>query len=412
MLGVDQNADESGRLIFEAVQPLFRRSSSTAPVSHDADDVTRCVAVQAYRPLLDDPKGFGLLRELLTDGDTTARRYALGVLTCREQKPASSVPGYAAAQRALKKLVPALIAASYDEDVNVRTKAIAETQGFEDGHPEIIDRYVAMIGSDDFAEVYDLSGILFDLAPEHRQLIGERHLKFYVDNIEGFRARRTQGDTNARIGNYFAGAMDLLFAAIESGVKSRQIDEALFETLNDSRANVSDRAQAAYLLSVHFDHSSRLTTDLIELLTSDSPQLEQKCETVGHRFNNDFGPGTQHYLSLRAALFEALGNVGPGAKAAIPVLNSYLNPKSVLRAENRSVNRSEHEAMARAIEALGKIGMNSESIPVLEQFLNWPSLKSVQPDLNKLASETLRQIPLEELQRLRDGAENASPPQN
>lgn len=412
VLGVDQNGDEAGRLIFEAVQSLFRLSSSTAPLSRDADDVTRYIAVQSYRPLLDDPKGLGLLRELLTDGDTTARRYALGVLTCREQKPASSAPGYAAAQRALKKLAPALIAASYDEDVNVRTTAIAETQGFEDLHPEIIDRYVAMIDSDDFGQVYDLSGILFDLAPAHRPLIGKRHLKFYVDNIEGFRARRAEGERNTLIGNCYSGGLDLLTTAIECGVRSPQIDEALFETLNDSRADVNDRAQAAYLLAVRSDKSVELTDVLIELLTSDSPQLEQKCETEGHRFNPEFGPGTQRYLSLRAMLFEALGNVGPGAKAAIPVLNSYLNPKSVLGAENRSVNRAEHETMARAIEAIGKIGMNADSIPALERFLNWPSLKSVQPDLNKLASKTLRLIPPEELQSLRDGAEKASPPQN
>lgn len=415
VLGVNANADEAGGLIFDTVKSLFRQSSKTAQRHTGAvEDCTRYMAVQAFRPLLDDPAGVELLREFLAEGDTAARRYALCILACREVKSASSAPGYASAQRALADMVPALVAASHDEDVTVRTSAISLTQSFEEGHPEVIARYVEMIGSEDFAEFYDISGILFDLAPEHRQLIGERHLKFYVDNIEAFRARRAQGERNALLGNYFASASDLLFAAIEAGVKSDQITDALFEILNDSRADVSDRAQAAYLLAVHSDKSAQVVPVLIELLQSDVPQLDAKCSIQGNRFNDDFGPSTQHYLSWRAAIFDTLGKLGSAAKDATPTVNSFLKSYYLRYVTSKfgtnPIDRTGLESAANAITALSQIGLNAESIPILQDFQPWPSFVNYKPDLAPLASRLLRSIPEEELKRLRgEGAEKALP---
>lgn len=406
ILGVDSNATEAGRLIFEAVQPLFRHSSKTAPFtfpqpSGTAEDVTRYMAVQAYRPLLDDPKGVELLREFLTEGATAARRYALCVLNCREERPSSSAPGYAAAQRANAQLVPALIDASHDEDVSVRTSAIGQTQGFEAEHPEVIDRYVEMISSEDFAEFYDISGILFDLAPEHRPLIGQRHLRFYLDNIEAFRSRRAAGEGHAIIGDYSVGAMHLLFAAIECRSESPKITEALFETLNDTRTSVNERALAIYLLVRHVDQSDLLVPALITLLRSASPQLDEKCNFKGHRFNHEFGPATVTYTTFRSAIFEALGNLGPKAQDAIPVLNEFLNPNPKARNVNIKLTIAEHEAQAKALQALSKIGLTADSIPAIERFVNWPEFRSAKPDLAPLASRILRNIPEKELKRLR-----------
>jgi hypothetical protein len=414
ILGVDAKADEAGRLIFETVKSLFRQSSKLEPRSFPnpsgtAEDATRYLAVQAYRPLLDDPAGVELLREFLTEGDTAARRFALCVLDCREVKPSSDAPGYAAAQRALRNLVPALIAASFDEDVTVRTRAISETQSFENNHPEVIGRYVELIGSDDFGVVYDLSGILFDLAPEHRKLIGERHLKFYVDNIDGFRERRSQGERNATIGNYYASAMDLLFAAIESGVKSDQITDALFEYLNDPQADVSDRAQASYLLAVHTGEAAQVVPVLVDLLRNDTPLLDKACSIAGHRFSNDFGPPTLHYLTFRAAIFDILGHIGSAAKIAVPEINSFLNPNPTLKNRIIKVTLSDHEALATGIQALSRIGLTAEAIAAIERFHNWPVTRSQFPDLAPLAAEILRSIPKEELERLRGEDPDKSP---
>jgi hypothetical protein len=403
------NADEAGRLIYNAVKPLFRLSSKVAPHTFPApsgtiEDVMRYRAVRAYRPLLDDRDGVDLLREFLTEGDTAARHYALCVLTCREVKPSTEAPGYAAAQRAIPDPVPALVAASYDEDATVRTGAISYTQGFEEGHPEIVSRYVELIGSDDFGDVYDISGILFDLAPEHRQLIGERHLKFYVDNIEAFRTRRSQGERNALVGDYFTSAIDLLFAAIESGVKSDQITDALSEYLNDPQSDVSDRAQAAYLLAVHTGKAAQVVPVLVNLLRNGTPLLDQRYSIAGHRFSNDFGQPTQHYLTFRAAIFDILRQIGSVAKEAIPAINSYLNPNPTLNIELRTQTPGDHEALATGIQALARIGLTAESIPALERFRNWPMTRSAKPDLATLATQTLSSIPEEELKRLK--AEN------
>ncbi len=415
VLGVDANAEEAGRLIFDAVKSLFRHSSKVVPPSFKessgtAEDRMRYPAVQAYRPLLDDQNGVNLLREFLTEGDTAARRYALCVLDCREVKPSTDAPGYAAAQRALRNLVPALVAASFDEDVTVRTRAISQTQGFERNHPEVIDRYVELISSDDFAVVYDLSGILFDLAPEHRQTIGERHLKFYVDNIEAFRARRSQGERNALVGDYYTGAMDLLFAALESGLKSAQITDALFEYLNDPQANVSDRAQAAYLLAVHTTESAKVVPVLVDLLQNGTPLLEERCSIAGHRFSNDFGPPTQHYLTFRAAIFDILRQMGSVAKEAIPTINSFLNPNPASKNRILKVSLNDHEALATGLQALSSIGLTAESIPALERFRNWPVTRSQYPDLATLAVEILRSISEEELERLRSESPDKAQP--
>ncbi|MFT5322954.1 MAG: serine/threonine protein kinase [Planctomycetaceae bacterium] len=415
VLGVDANADEAGRLIFDAVKSLFRHSSKLAPhtfptPSGTADDVMRYRAVQAYRPLLDDQNGVNLLREFLTEGDTAARRYALCVLDCREVKPSSAAPGYAAAQRALRGLVPALVAASFDEDVTVRTRAISQTQSFERNHPEIIDRYVELISSDDFAVVYDLSGILFDLSPEHRKLIGERHLKFYVDNLEAFRTRRSQGERNALVGDYYSGAMDLLFAAIESGVKSDQITDALFEYLNDPQANVNDRAQAAYLLANHSAKAAQLVPMLIDLLQDDTPLLDKKCSIEGHRFNDDFGPPTLHYLNFRAAIFDILRQIGSAAKDAIPEINSFLNPNPASKNRILKVSLNDHEALATGLQALSSIGLTAESIPALERFRDWPVTRAAKPDLALLAAQILHSIPVDQLERLRGESPDKAPP--
>lgn len=415
VLGVDANADQAGRLIYDAVKSLFRHSSKLAPhtfptPSGTAEDVMRYRAVQAYRPLLDDQNGVNLLREFLTEGDTAARRYALCVLDCREVKPSSDAPGYAAAQRALRNLVPALVAASFDEDATVRTRAISQTQGFERGHPEVIDRYVDLMGSDDFAVVYDLSGILFDLSPKHRKLIGERHLRFYVDNIDGFRERRSEGERNALIGeSYYASAMDLLFAAIEAGVKSDQITDALFEYVNDQQADVNDRAQAAYLLSVHSTKSAQVVPVLVDLLQNETPLLDKKCSIDGHRFSSDFGPQTQHYLTFRAAIFDILGHIGSAAMIAIPEINSFLDPSPASKFEIRKISLNDHEALATGLQALSRIGLTAESIPAVERFRDWPIARSTKPDLAPLAAQVLRSVPKEELERLRGEVPDKTP---
>ena len=415
VLGVNTNADEAGRLIFDTVKSLFRQSSKLAARSFPnpsgtAEDFTRYLAVQAYRPLLDDPAGVELLREFLTEGGTASRRYALCVLDCDEVKPSNSAPGYASAQRALADLVPALLAASYDDDVSVRTRVITQTQRFAKGYPEIITRCVEMIGSNVFKESHDISTILFRLAPEHHQLIGERHLKFYVDNAEAFQVMGS-GPYKAMytyLGREHVEATHLLSAAVEGGVRSDRLAESLFGILNDSQCSVDYRARAAYLLAVHLDTSARLVPNLIDILQSDTPYLGSHCSTSGPVFSGDFRAGTQGYESFRAAIFDILGKIGPDAKEAIPVLNSFLNPNPELKSRTIKVVKAEHQAMGKAIEALSRIGMNAESIPALEQYLKWPTSRSIKPDLASLAAQTLGSIPEEELKRLRgEGTEKA-----
>jgi serine/threonine protein kinase len=418
-LGVGYNADEAGRLIFEAVKPLFRHSSKMAPLtfptpSGTTEDVTRYIAVQAFRPLLDDPGGVELLREFLTEGDT-ARRYALSVLDCREEIPSSSAPGYAAAQRALAAPVPALLAASHDEDLTVRTRAIRQLRGFEKDYAEIIPRYVEMVGSPVFKESHDASVILFRLTPEHHRLIGERHLKFYVDNAENFRAMDSASYRfmYVRFGDEDVEALDLLSAAVEGGVRSKQLTEILFGILNDSQCSTVNRVRAAHLLAIHLDSSTQLVPNLINLLQSDSLALDDACSTQGFPFTANFVQGTQAYQSFRAAIFDILGKIGPDAKNAIPVLNDFLNeivnPTPVARAQNRKLDRADNEATGEAIEALSKIGLNAELIPILKFFLQWPVMKSVKPDIADLASRALRSIPAEELKRLRAKDQQDSP---
>lgn len=395
ILRVDLHAEEAGRLIFQTVEPLFRHSSKMAPQtfptpSGTAEDVTRYMAVQAYRPLLDDPEGVELLREFFTEGGTAPRRYALCVLSCREVRPSSSAPGYAAAQRSNAQLVPALVAASHDEDVSVRTAAIGQTQGFEAGHPEVITRYVEMIGSEDFAEFHDISGILFDLAPEHRQLIGQRHLKFYLDNIEAFRSRRAAGEGHAIVGDYSVDAVQLLLAAVEGGVDSKQLTDALFETLQDTRARLDDRAQATWLLARHSDQSDKLSRVLVELLQNQGPELDEKCYIRGYQHDTDFGPAKLSYQTFRAAIFESLGKLGTNTRAAVPILNEFLNPNPTARSENIKLNMADHEAQAKALQALSEIGLNADSVPAIERYLNWPALRMAKPDLAPLASKILR----------------------
>lgn len=412
-LGVDANAAEAGRLIFKTVQPLFRHSSKTAPLtippSGSAEEVTRHIAVQAYRPLLDDPSGVELVREFLTQGETAARRYAICVLSCREERRSSDAPGYAAAQRAIAQLVPALVAASRDFDVSVRTGAISLTQGFEVGHPEVIARYVEMIESDDFGEFYDISGILFDLAPEHRELIGQRHLKFYLDNVETFRSRRAIGEGHATIGNYSVNAMQLLFAAVEGGVDSEQLADSLLEILQDTRAKLDDRAQATYLLARYPDQSERLAEVLIGLLGKQGPHLDEKCSFRGYQHDTDFGPANLTYLTFRAAIFESLGKLGTNASEAVPVLNEFLNPKPVGRNKNFVFKLSDHEAAAKALQALAELGLNAESIPAVERYLNWPAMRSTKPILASLAARILRHLPEEELKRLKAKGSEENP---
>jgi len=372
-------------------------------------------AVQAYRPLLNDRNGVNLLREFLTEGDTAARRYALCVLDCNEVKPSNDAPGYAAAQRALRKLVPALVAASFDEDVTVRTRAISQSQQFATDYPEVITRCVEMVGSDVFSESHNVSTNLFHLAPEHRRLIGERHLKFYADNAPAFRVMGsgTYKKMWTYLGDEHVQAMDLLSAAVEGGVRSTQLADALFEILNDSKSAVDCRARAAHLLAVHFDTSARLVPNLIDLLQSDTPYLNVVCATSGHSFADDFRVGTQAYDSFRAAIFDILGKIGPDAKDAVPVLNEYLdefiNPTPIARAQNRTLDKADHQAIAEAIEALSKIGLNAKSIPTLKFFLQWPVMKSVKPDIATLASRALRSSPENELERLRGQSTDKSP---
>jgi len=239
-------------------------------------------------------------------------------------------------------------------------------------------------------------------------MIGERHLKFYVDNIEAFRTRRSEGERNALVGeSYYASAMDLLFAALESGVKSDQITDALFEFLNDPQADVSDRAQAAYLLAVHSTKSAQVVPVLVELLKNGTPLLDKRCSIAGHRFSNDFGPPTQHYLTFRAAIFDILRQVGSAAKAAIPEINSFLNPNPTLKTRIIKVTLSDHEALATGLQALSSIGLTAESIPALERFRDWPVTKS---ELVTLAAQILRSISEEELERLRSEIPNKAPP--
>ena len=67
-------------------------------------------------------------------------------------------------------------------------------------------------------------------------------------------------------------------------------------------------------------------------------------------------------------IIEALGNFGPAAKNAVPWLNDFLRPGL-----NSLIDAKPNDAIMfewmYTIKALGKIGMNAQSVLVVEQFL-------------------------------------------
>ncbi len=402
ILGVDTNADEAGRMIFETVKHLFRHSStlSFTPLGfgEPAEEHLRFTAVQAYRPLLDDPDGVELLREFLTDGDTAARRYAICVLDCQEVKPSSSAPGYDAAQRARTRLIPALVAASHDDDIDVRIDAIYQTQGFEIGEPSIVNRYAEMVASDDFPEVRAAAIILFDLAPEKRPMIGQRYIQLYEARKDKFKLANRQGKSRLDMS---PDPLALLHVAIECEVESVEVLEDLIAVLTEPSAAPEVRAQAAYLLGLwtkHTDASGRVVATLVNLLESRGRGLFKACWVGVDEFADSKGRSVS-YDSLWALFFDELGKFGPAANDAIPFLNEFL---SVDLSGNKIRLSLTVDETAKAIDALGRIGMNAESVQTVEAWLGMVnSTDSSGRTIAEVAAEALSRVPAEELKRLR-----------
>ncbi len=410
-LGVDTNAGEAGRVIFDTVEPWFRFTATmgrrTFPSNATFEDQIRYAAVQAFRPLLNDPEGVALLGEFLKKGGTAARRYAICVLSCSEIKPRDKAPGYVAAVRASSVLVPELIAASYDGDVEVRLNAVNQALDYEDPRPEVINRYVELVVSGNYQELSTASEILFDLAPDKRGLIGERHWQLYVTHRSQFNEALTSGTTRYKIDNIYMSPLELIHIAIEGGVTSDEMTQELLAVLHAPDAKVDDRAQAAWMLGLQPGAGENLTTALLKLLNSRDAALSQKCSTVRYRLE-DHPNISQHYRhsSLRVVLFQVLAKIGPSAKEAVPFLNGFVSLNSP-GSGNSTLSHQMAEELSDAIRALGRIGPNAASVQAIRKLLRWPSDSKYGGSIAATAAEVLNAIPAEERKRLEAELEEA-----
>ncbi len=313
-------------------------------------------------------------------------------------KPSSSAPGYDAAQRARTRLIPALVAASHDDDIDVRIDAIYQTQGFEIGEPSIVNRYAEMVASDDFPEVRAAAIILFDLAPEKRPMIGQRYIQLYEARKDKFKLANRQGKSRLDMS---PDPLALLHVAIECEVESVEVLEDLIAVLTEPSAAPEVRAQAAYLLGLwtkHTDASGRVVATLVNLLESRGRGLFKACWVGVDEFADSKGRSVS-YDSLWALFFDELGKFGPAANDAIPFLNEFL---SVDLSGNKIRLSLTVDETAKAIDALGRIGMNAESVQTVEAWLGMVnSTDSSGRTIAEVAAEALSRVPAEELKRLR-----------
>lgn len=404
VLGATEDPQSAGRLIFESVGHLFQTATDLSPSRTPTDlDQIRSAAVESFRPLLVAPEGIALLGELLVKGDKASRRFAISVLDCREANPPYLASGYNFALNAIKNLVPALVTASHDADVDLRIATMQLTQGNADTNPDVGIRWTEMVASDDFRQLYAMSEMLFEVAPDKRQLIGDRFLQFYEANRQAISASRVRRDTSVPIGDTAFEPISLLHIAIECGIRSEKISEELMAAVKDTKAARDLRGGAAFLLGIQSNPTGKEVGTLLEILEGGDSGLTEKCSTTRYCFQQR--PGVSKYHggeSLRLIIIEALGNAGPAAVNAIPWLIGFISvevdpadltaPKSFLSVELRF-----------AIEALGKIGMNAQSVQAVEKYLKvGPNPSSDQ--LAEFATKALRLVPPEELKRLR--AEN------
>ncbi len=190
--------------------------------------------------------------------------------------------------------------------------------------------------------------------------------------------------------------------AIECGVESDEIGEELLVVLQERQTAPDLRAQAACLLGLwtqHADASGRVVAALLHVLESKDQALKNKCSVSFDEFANSKGKSVS-YGSLRALVFEELGKFGPAAKDAIPHLNAFLS--SGFPVNPVSINRTGPE-IEKAIESLGRIGMNAESVKNVEVWLTGTNVQVASGvTLADIAAEALSRIPAEQLKRLRD----------
>lgn len=394
ILGVDVNAELAGRMIFDSVKRLFRHSDDMSHgfSSQISPNQIRHAAVDAFRPLLDDPRGVDVLRNYLTDGDTASRRFAICVLGFSDRDKA--------VERAIPSLLPALLAASHDDDVDVRVKAIYQTQGHEADEPLIAKRYVEMLASEDYDEASSAADILFNLVPEKQLSIGQRFLQFYEANKENFQLDREAGKSRSLIGDISLTPTSLLHVAIEGGVKTDSVPQELLTILQETKAHIELRVQAAYLLGLYTRHEDGVDTGLVvdalvKLLEDQDSLLNEAC-TVNLYELRQSEARTAKYPSGLAFVFDELRQYGPAAKKALPQLNSFLAD-----IEGHLGVSARLDGVVAALKALPQIGINSDSLDLLETYTGMTTWQTGKGEvLSEVAKAALTRVSPEELKRL------------
>ncbi len=401
ILGVDANADEAARLIFEAVKHLFRTSAELRQpdFSGNVEASVRLAAVTAFRTLLNDPEAVEFLRELLTKEDTAARRFATTVLK-RIMNP--HIGNDAAAEKAAKELVPALLAASYDDNIDLRQSAIYPLYDMAKSNPAIINRYVELLDSNDYGEMEDAAQCLYDLAPDKRKLIGDAYMKCYLKNIEMFHTLRDTGKSKATLGEWSIDWMQTLQVAIECGADAKQTELELLAILENPKGWASHRAQAAYLLGKYSNDNQRIASSLLAILTDKTSPLDKECRVQLYKLAKEQDVAqTRNKVRMDVILVEALGNLREASSKAVPHLNSIVSMER-FGSGNFSLSQSDVEFIQTTIEALSKIGLNADSVAALER------LQQGSTPLSSLAQSALRKLPENELKKLKKSATPAA----
>lgn len=392
ILGVNINADEAGRLIYDTVKHVFKHSSEmpTVAIGGAREPQMRKNAVQAFRPLLDDPEAVEVLRDLLTNGDTSARRFAICVLDCRESSPMSRAPGYRSAQRAIRNLVPAILAASYEEEFDVRSRALYPLYDLASSRSDIVERHVELLASDNYEELYNVALTLDGVAPRTRNKIGKRFLEFYESHRELFESLRREGQSQATLGEYSLSWMQVLHIAVECGADRQKTEYELLSILKDSNASAGDRTQAAFLLGKYPHKKPTVATELLKVLRSKEEDLSETCRIQNYELRRVQDQSkSRNSTTLQIVIVEALGNLGTDAKGAIDYLAGIVSLEH-FGSRNISLGKTELLLIRTSVEALGKIGLNTKAYKALDRVakeLRMPFAGEAQKVLNKLSPE-------------------------
>ena len=103
------------------------------------------------------------------------------------------------------------------------------------------------------------------------------YLEFYETHREQFESFRREGQSQATLGEYSLAWMQVLHIAVECGADPQSTETELLSIVNDPKAWIGDRTQAAFLLGKYPHKKPAVAAELLAILHSKDDDLTKTC---------------------------------------------------------------------------------------------------------------------------------------